>query len=497
MTRRALTVVEAMTDPEWFGPHFEPAESWAAWRAFLAALFALTMSEAEVEIYRAATGRTRPPSAPAAEAWLPIGRRGGKSRILALIAVYLAAFRDWRRYLAAGERGVVQVIATDRRQARSIFRYARALLIDTPLLAPLVENETAETLELANGVDIEITSASYRSVRGFTVVAALVDEIAFMRTDENSRNPDSALIEALRPAMATVPGALLLCASSPYAPRGELWRAFKAHYGRDRDPVLVWRAPTRTMNPAVPQRVIDEAYERDPASAAAEFGGEFRTDVEAFLTVEAIDAVVALERRELPPVEGVRYVAFTDPSGGSRDSFTLAIAHVDRDGRVILDAVRERRPPFSPESVVVEFAELLKHYRLRTVTGDRYAGEWPRERFREHGIEYRCADKTKSDLYGELLPLVNASRVELLDHPRLIAQLIGLERRTARGGRDSIDHAPGSHDDVANSAAGVLVLASRAARGPRLVGAPPSLRATADQRLAGLHRAQGLTGDTW
>ena len=53
----------------------------------------------------------------------------------------------------------------------------------------------------------------------------------------------------------------------------------------------------------------------------------------------------------------------------------------------------------------------------------------------------------------------------LLDHPRLIAQLGGLERRTARGGKDSIDHAPGAHDDVANAAAGVLSNLTRTAKG--------------------------------
>jgi hypothetical protein len=30
-----------------------------------------------------------------------------------------------------------------------------------------------------------------------------------------------------------------------------------------------------------------------------------------------------------------------------------------------------------------------------------------------------------------------------------------LERRTARGGRDSIDHPPGAHDDLANAVAGL------------------------------------------
>ena len=97
---------------------------------------------------------------------------------------------------------------------------------------------------------------------------------------------------------------------------------------------------------------------------------------------------------------------------------TLAIAHRDAaTNRVVLDAVTERRPPFSPDQVAKDFCDLLRSYRVRKVTGDRYGGEWPRERFRVHGIQYELADKPKSDLYGALLPLLNAGRAELLDLP--------------------------------------------------------------------------------
>jgi len=109
---------------------------------------------------------------------------------------------------------------------------------------------------------------------------------------------------------------------------------------------------------------------------------------------------------------------------------------------------------------VEDFAALLKLYGLRSVTGDRYAGEWVREPFRTQGIDYKLSEKTKVDIYRDCLPLLNSRRVELLDLPRLSSQLCGLERRTARGGRDSIDHAPGGHDDVANAAAGALLMAS-------------------------------------
>jgi hypothetical protein len=322
-----------------------------------------------------------------------------------------------------------------------------------PLLASFVDRSIAESIDLNNNVTIEILTASFRTVRGYTLIAALCDELAYWRSEE-SANPDTEIIAAIRPAMATVPGAMLLCASSPYARRGALWDAFRRHFGRN-STVLVWKADTRTMNPTVPESVVAEAYENDPASAAAEYGAEFRTDVETFVSREVVEAVVVAGRHELPPLPGTTYFGFTDPSGGSADSMTLAVAHRDINGHAVLDAVRERRPPFSPDAVVEEFAELLKSYQIHTINGDRYGGEWPRERFRVHGIRYEIAEKAKSDFYRDLLPVLNSGRVELLEHPRLVAQLCGLERRTSRAGKDSIDHVPGGHDDLANSIAGV------------------------------------------
>jgi hypothetical protein len=446
-----VNIIEAIADPNLFARWFRDPATWRAWFVFLRALFGLPMSQDDLALFKQCTRRDDPPAGGAREAWLVVGRRGGKSMVLALIAVFLAAFINWAPFLSPGERGTIMVLAADRRQARVICRYAHALLTRIPMLAELVERETAEAIDLSNGVTVEIMAASFRSVRGYTVIAALLDEVAFWRSDD-SANPDAEIVAALRPAMATVPDAMLLCASSPYARRGVLWDAFRRHFGRVGSPLLVWRADTRTMNPTVPQRLIDEAMEADPASAAAEYGAEFRTDVETFVAREVVDAAVVPDRHELPPASLTTYLAFVDPSGGSADSMTLAIAH--RDGDVgVVDAVRERRPPFSPDDVVADFA-LLKAYGISEVQGDRYAG--PRERFRAHGISYEPSAKPKSDIYRDLLPILNAHRAELPDLPRLSAQLCGLERRTARGGRDSIDRPPGQHDDVANAVAGVM-----------------------------------------
>src|SRR6516162_4063244 len=281
--RRRFSIINAIDDPQLFAPWFKDRATWASWFVFLRALFGLPLTSSELPLFQECTGRTEPPTAPATEGWLVCGRRSGKSFMLALVAVYLAAFHQYRQYLAPGERGVVLVIASDRKQARVIFRYVKALLLGVPMLRKLVEREVAEAFDLNNGTSIEIMAASYRSLRGYTVIAALLDELAFWPTDD-SANPDTEIIAAIKPAMATIPNAMLLCASSPYAQRGALFTAFKQHFGKTGalhlarpdeggfgktgdswaaqiSSVLVWRAPTRTMNPTVPQSIIDAAME--------------------------------------------------------------------------------------------------------------------------------------------------------------------------------------------------------------------------------------------
>jgi hypothetical protein len=434
--------------------------TWEAWRTFWRAVFGLPMSEIDLIAFARHTGRRSPPPAPVREAWLIVGRRGGKSRSAALAALYQGIKCDYAALLAPGERAVVPVIAADRLQARATLSYLKGLL-QMPAFARYVGRVLRDHVELRTGAEIRVSTASYRTTRGYTLIGVVAEEVSFWLNDETGANPDSEVLGALRPGMATVPGALLLGLSSPYAAKGELYKAYTRYTGTDDPTGLAWNADTQSMNPLVDPAVIAQAFSDDPIAAASEYGQggsvSFRRDVESLFDPEAVRAVTVPDRRELPPIEGIQYSAFVDPSGGSADSFTLAIAH--RDGeRVVLDVVRERRPPFSPEGVVQEYADLLRAYRISLVGGDRYAGEWPRERFAKHGIRYAASELTKSDLYRELLPTLNAGLLELLDVPRLAAQLVGLERHVSRSGKDLIDHAPGGHEDLANCVAGACAL---------------------------------------
>jgi hypothetical protein len=488
-------IIRAINDDAIFARHFR-GETWTAWRTFLSALFGLPLTYDQLQLFKQFTGRSVAPTKALQEAWLVVGRRGGKSFILAVIAVFLACFKDWKPYLGPGEVGTIMIIAKDRAQARSIKRFISGLLRETPMLAPMLEEETAEAIRLRNRVVIEIHTASYRSTRGYTIIAALLDELAIWDTDETSAEPDVEVINAIKPGMATIPGSMLLCASSPHARCGVLWEAHRKHFGQDGDPVLVWQAPTRAMNATVPQSYIDAHMAEDPARAQAEYFAQFRTDVETFVSREVVDAAIATGRHELPRIDGVRYGGFVDPSGGSSDSMTLGICHMEGDAsgakRMVLDLVREVKPPFSPDAVVAEFAALLKAYGVTTVWGDRFGGVWPRERFAVSGINYQVAGKSASDLYFEFLPLMNSGRVELLDHARLITQLCQLERSPSRGGKDSISHPPGAHDDIINSVAGAIVMAQQAAHvqpSPTIV-APVSI-------MRSEITLPGSLGDSW
>ncbi|MBI4828310.1 MAG: hypothetical protein HY804_05790, partial [Nitrospinae bacterium] len=338
------------------------------------------------------------------------GRRSGKSFISALIAVYLASFKRYADVLAPGEIGTVMLIANDRKQARVLMRYVTGIFNASKILRKLVKKQGEQELLLTNGISIEIHTSSYRSVRGYSVIACLADELAFWRSDE-SANPDKEILAAIRPALATT-GGLLLGFSTPYARRGVLWEQVRDYHGRESDR-LIWQAATREMNPTIPQRVIDDAMRDDPLAAAAEWLGEFRNDVDAFLRNEWIDSALLENVHEIEPRAGCHYHAFADPSGGGSDSFTLGICH-EEEGSFHLDLIRGWKPPFSPESVTHEIAAILRRYGATSVFGDRYAGQWVSESFLKAGISYHHA-VDKSTLYLEAEPLFATGRVRLIE----------------------------------------------------------------------------------
>ncbi len=486
----------------------DPRSTWIAWRVFLAAAFALDRSELDYdhskedgdpgrvlptypgvnapgcprgaagvhmgasaqEIFQLCTGREIWPWVQAKIVSLIVGRRGGKSYITAIIGIYLACCRRYR--LKLGTKGMVMILARDKEQAGVIRGYILAFLKALPELREMfADDPTQKLIILKNGISIEVRAAGEGGTRGYTVVAALADEIAFWPTDPESAKQDKKVLRALRPSMLGIKNSMIVMLSSPYAKRGELYDNFRKWFGKeDQTRALVWNADTLSMRPSNDPELIEEIqseYEDDPESAKAEYGGHFRSDLENIYSMTAIDAVSVPGRFEEGYKAGRTYRAFVDPSGGSADSYVLAIAYDDvrviNDEKItipVLAKVKEWVPKFDPEQVSKEVVEICKAYRITGVTGDAYGGEWPRQPLRKGGIAYELSEKTRSELYLDFLPVVNSARCELLDshhHRKAVNQFSNLERRVGRTGKDSVDHPPGSHDDVANAIAGAMV----------------------------------------
>ena len=447
--------ITALTDPKLLAPMLPGVAdgSWDAWLDVVRALYGMPVEDAER--WRQLTDR-QPLEQALRQAYVLAGRRGGKTAIASSLAVYETALRDWSALAAPGERIVGAVVAADRRQAGQAMRYMVGGLEASPVLRGMIERTTTESVDLAGGVELAVMTASHRSIRGRSFAVLIADELAHWQAD--GMNPDVEILRAAEPALALTDG-LLLGISTPHRRDGVLYSRYQRNWGRDDAPALVIQAPSTTMNPRLPQSLVDDALAEDEPAARSEYLAEFRDDLASFVDRTLVESLVS-DVAERPPERGHRYRAFVDVSGGRGDSFTWAIAH-NKGQTAMLDLVREVRPPFNPTEVVARCAEDIQRYRLREVTGDRYAGEWVTEAFGTAGVKYQPSEKNRSELYLDLLPMMTAGQVELLEHDRLVSQLASLERRTRTGGRDSVDHPRNGSDDVANAAAGALVAAPR------------------------------------
>ena len=346
MNTAPLPIVPAFLDKNLLGCGIKDFSTYHAWIVFLSALFGLGLTPQQCDVFTRHTKRKDIPRKPFRTGVCISGRRSGKSFIAAVIAVWLACFRDYREFLARGEWASIKVIAVDRAQARTIMRFIIGLL-QAPLLKQRVKQITATTIELQGNVIIEVQTCDARSVRGYTCVAAILDEACFFVGQDGASSAEQ-VIGALKPSMITIPDSLLLVISSPWARIGKVYELFDKWFGVENDHTLVWQADTLSMNPSIDPAEIAHEYELDAISASAEFGGIWRTDVEALLTKEVVDAATIQGRFELPYDPNIVYTAAIDASGGSSsDSFTMAISHA-MNGIGVLDLVREVRPRIQP-----------------------------------------------------------------------------------------------------------------------------------------------------
>jgi hypothetical protein len=350
--------------------------------------------------------------------------------------------------------------APTQRQAASALKYATDLIDHVELLKQTVESRTADCLTLRRPIELTATAANWRYSRGATCICCVLDETAFFHNSEAAANSDEELLTALMPSLSTTGGPMLI-ASSPKDMQGIVFDLHRKHYGKDGDrKILVVQAASRELNPSLRESVVARAYQADPTAAEAEYGGQFREPVSAYVERSIVEKAVEKGVTRRTPLPRIAYFAFLDSASGSgTDSYTMAIGHNIIDGERtigVVDVIYEAVPPFNPDYVTRSAAATLKEWNLTEVYGDNYGGAWPVTAMARNGIRYVTSPLSASELYLHTLPLWNAGRVRMLDSDKAVDQFCALRRRVGQGVQEKIVHPRNGHDDLSNSVAGVL-----------------------------------------
>jgi hypothetical protein len=454
-----LPIDRALTDPRLLGAALGNASSWSTWIAVLRACFGLPLDEQQRRVFASVAGGRSPPTRRVREFWGLIGRKGGKSKMAAAISVYAALFVKHK--LSRGERGLVLVLAMSVDQARVVFNYCLGFLNASEALRKEVVDVTRSEIRLRNGIVIAVHANSFRSVRGRSLVACVLDEVCFWR-DDSTATPDAETYTALLPALLTTDG-LLVAISSAYRRVGLFYTKHRDYFGVDSDDTLVVAGSSQTFNGTLDAGRIAAMRAADPLAAKSEWDSEFRDDLASFLDDAVIDRCIDRGRPlELPPDASRFYVAGVDPSGGAAggDAYSFCISHKEKDGRFVVDLVRGRTGPFNVDDVTAEYAALCKEYRIGRVVGDAYGREWVAQAWQKTGVRYEKAELNASMIYLESLPLWTRGLVEIPDHPALVRELRLLERIPGRIGKDQVTHPRNCRDDLANSTCIALVEAA-------------------------------------
>ena len=486
------SIIEFVTERRFLGLALSPAQE-----TLLRAIYGLPLTEEQLAIWRTCTEREIYPAEAFSEVTVVAGARAGKdSRIAVPILLYEAVFGGYEAQLGKGELGVIPLVAQDAHATSVAFGYVKQYVMESDLLSQMTTPKDVREAEirLSNGIRIRCFACTAKSVRGFSIPAAVMDELAFFRVEAGAQ-ADVEVQTAIRRGGIGFPQQRLVKISTPYAKDGLLFSDYTRYFGKPDPDVLVWRAPSLLMNPTLKASRLAREARVDAQRYAREYEALFSDDVEAFLPGPWIEAATEDGRHELEPRDGRHYIAAVDPSGGGADAFSLAIVHHE-DGRIVQDVMKSwsssRSEKVDLAGVCAEIAAVCQRYGLYRVIGDKYAGKWAPQTFQKAGVRYVESPIDKSHAYRELEPWLAQGRLVLLEHPTMLRELRLLEKRVKPGGKTPvIDHPRGGHDDCANALALAVAELAKSINPPAAaIGPPPSrMERSAD----GLAAATGET----
>ena len=427
-----------------------------------------------------------------AEVWLNEGVRSGKSTLASFVICYEATCGGHEALVRPGRRLYCFQIAQDLRQARYALHDIKANLESMPFMLeaapggkPRIEAVTADRIDIWNGVTIAVTPPTVKSVRGYDSPASVLDEVGVWYQEADSANPDFEIHRQVKSRQAQFGEfGKIWGISSPWGTSGLLYERWQAgtngmhvrcaeHQDLEWQEVrecpdcreaqrpyqnrLVLTCPTAAMgNPLVTKSWLVDYRATDQKAFERECLAKFAASISGYFDEDAIRQCVDKGVREREPDPKVTYVAAMDPAF-KRDIFAFGVAHMDAEGRVVIDRQERWRrqsgeSPLNPGEILARIAEICKLYKIHVVAQDQYQNESMTVLAQQRGLavrEINFQSGTKAELYGSVASLVNQRKVRLLDRATTIQELVRLERKLLPGGEVKLTAPTGQTDDEA------------------------------------------------
>jgi hypothetical protein len=354
-----------------------------------------------------------------------------------------------------GERVSVVVVAPSQTAARVTHRYIRKFL-QTPTLAPLVARDTADEIELSNGVTVVTLPASARSTRGLAVAVLVFDEAAWFVDSDGSPLAAEEIWEALAPATSQFPEGRILVLSTPRWSTGWFANLCTLAESGQYPNMRTWVATTEQMNPRIPAAFLAQEKAKDPAAFRREYEAAWDSGVGAVFPSELVLAAVRRGAPELPPETGQGYTLAID-AAFTADRFAAIVGH--RIGeRIIVDLVRSwrgtRQAPVPVDGTLDELAAMSRAYHDAPAVIDQFAAEPVRQGLERRGVHVIArpwTSATKVDAVAAVRQYLYAGNLDIPDHKGLVSELVTLEQHPLPSGRPRIAAPSGGNDDFASA----------------------------------------------
>lgn len=417
-----------------------------------------------------------------------IGRRGGKTTITAMLAIYCAIITNWRPYLHKTPYATVLLMSHTKEFTAEILEILRNFIESSPILKRLINTKKKNTMNTMNlsvpfigddekitysRVQIKVGAASSKTTRGIAACAVLCDEIAFWNLDENMKETDEKIMRAVRPATKQFgKKAILIKLSSPGIKQGVLYNEYlKWNKGTLPKSYASFKAPSWVWNTILPKEEFVEEWELDQDGFDTEYRANFVDSLSNFILPEFIDMAMVKGAKFQPPESKkspVVYRAAID-AAYKRDAFTFSVVgHFENRIKqyVLMGWEGTKKNPVQAKEVAQYIRTICKEYGIDEVAADQYSFEPLREIFAQYGVS--LIEKTftltfKKQIYFNLKRLIHSQQMDLLDHEKLGKELKELVIEQTGSGQIRIGHPPGGHDDYADSTAIAAYLAVESA----------------------------------